>query len=90
MLMRVVLHAPSEVQKWEDDAHDRSRALASSMVGTLSSMGTPAASQPKGKHEDGKSYEPVGIPIPMKADVLGALERAAKRPAENDGAASQL
>ena len=34
--------------------------------------------QPKGTDKQGKSYEPVEIPIPTKGAVLGALERAAK------------
>lgn len=36
--------------------------------------------QPKGKDEDGKPYEPVEIPIPRKREVLGALERASRKP----------
>lgn len=33
--------------------------------------------RPKVKDKQGKLYKPVQIPIPKKADVLGALEKAA-------------
>jgi hypothetical protein len=36
--------------------------------------------QPKGKDKQGKPYKPVQIPTAKKADVLGALEKAAKSP----------
>jgi hypothetical protein len=34
--------------------------------------------QPKGRDQDGKPYEPIEIPVPTEADVLGALEKLAK------------
>jgi hypothetical protein len=42
-------------------------------------------SQPKGRDKDGEPYEPIEIPVPSDADVMGLLEKAAKPEADDSG-----
>ena len=49
-------------------------------LAALSAAAVTQPTQPKGRDRDGRPYESVEIPIPDKADVLGALEDAAKKP----------
>lgn len=45
----------------------------------LSRAAVTQATQPRGRDREGRPYDPVRIPVPGREDVLGALERAARR-----------
>jgi hypothetical protein len=46
----------------------------------MGAMTESQRTQPKGKDKAGKPAEPVQIPVPKKAEVLGLLEKVAKTP----------
>ena len=83
--IRLGAAAPRDVYVAEGD-YDRALEVINAEVpseeelAALSEAAVTQPTQPKGRDREGRPYESVEIPIPEKADVLGALEDAARKP----------